>query len=168
MTSINKKATTLIIVLLDGIIGASWIISIRLMTGMDMGVATRLGTLSSFILMWVVMMAAIMLPGIAPSVLKVAGANRHVWDVLMFIGSYLFVWALFGILVRMFYQSHGFVAACITAIAEGIYEVTPIKKRFRGCCCRKINSGFTFGLYCVGSTIGLMLMQIELGIMSVT
>jgi predicted metal-binding membrane protein len=31
-----------------------------------------------------------------------------------------------------------------------------------------VHSGFEFGLYCIGSSIGLMLMLVALGVMSVT
>jgi predicted metal-binding membrane protein len=49
------------------------VISAWLMTGMDMGVATQLGSPGFFAAAWVVMMAAMMLPGAAPAV-AVAGA----------------------------------------------------------------------------------------------
>jgi predicted metal-binding membrane protein len=166
MTSINKNATTFTIVLLAGIIGASWIISIRLMNGMDMGVATRLGSFIPFIVMWTVMMAAMMLPGISPAIVRIARTNSYIRKVLIFIVTYLVVWALFGVIVYFLYRPHDFTAAGITVIAAGIYELTPLKKNFRGCCYIKIDSGFKFGLHCVGCTIGLMLIQVELGIMS--
>jgi len=166
MMNTKTAAIAAVLTMTVSIITASWIISIRLMNGMDMGVATRLGTFVSFILMWVVMMAAMMLPGITPSVLKIAPGSGRIRIVLAFIGSYLVVWALFGSIVYMLYRPHGFLAAGLTVIAAGIYELTPLKKHFRGCCCMKINSGFIFGLYCVGSTVGLMLMQVELGIMN--
>ena len=35
-------------------------------------------------------------------------------------------------------------------------------------CSESLRSGVEFGLYCVGSSIGLMLMQVPLGVMSVT
>ncbi len=58
--------------------------------------------------------------------------------------------------------------AAAVAIAAGVYEFTPLKQRFRHCCRTSIHSGFEFGLYCVGSSIGLMLMLVALGVMSVT
>jgi predicted metal-binding membrane protein len=54
------------------------------------------------------------------------------------------------------------------AIAAGVYEFTPLKQVFRRRCCENVRSGFEFGLDCVGSCIGLMLMQVALGVMSVT
>src|SRR5712691_1634229 len=48
-----------------GLAAASWVAAAWLMTGMDMGPATRLGSFGFFITVWVVMMAAMMLPGAA-------------------------------------------------------------------------------------------------------
>ena len=48
---------------------ACWAVSIRQMSGMDMGTATRLGSFAFFIALWVPMMAAMMLPGAVPAVL---------------------------------------------------------------------------------------------------
>jgi predicted metal-binding membrane protein len=53
-------------------------------------------------------------------------------------------------------------------IAAGLYELTPLKEHFRQCCHQSAHSGFGFGLYCVGSSIGLMAALVVLGIMSVT
>jgi predicted metal-binding membrane protein len=46
--------------------------------------------------------------------------------------------------------------------------LTPLKRHFRRRCRESIRSGFEFGLCCVGSSIGLMLMLVVLGVMSVT
>jgi predicted metal-binding membrane protein len=61
------------------------------MNGMDMGVATRLDSFASFVALWVPMMAAMMLPGAAPAVLRRAHASGRVRAVLLFVGSYLAV-----------------------------------------------------------------------------
>jgi hypothetical protein len=66
------------------------------------------------------------------------------------------------------YRPHGSFAAGAIAIAAGVYEFTPLKPVFRRRCCENVRFGFEFGLYCVGSCIGLMLMQVALGVMSVT
>ncbi len=52
-------------------------------------------------------------------------------------------------------------------IAAGSYELTPIKRACRRRC-RESRSGFEFGLCCVGSSIGLMLILLALGLMSIT
>jgi predicted metal-binding membrane protein len=53
-------------------------------------------------------------------------------------------------------------------IAAGIYELTPLKQHFRRLCRESAGSGFEYGLCCAGSSIGLMLMLLALGVMSVT
>jgi predicted metal-binding membrane protein len=50
----------------------------------------------------------------------------------------------------------------------GFYELTPLKQHFRQRCRESIRSGFEFGFCCFGSSIGLMLMLVALGAMSVT
>src|SRR5438128_2226526 len=79
-----------------GLAAASWVVAVWQMHGMDMGVATRLGSFASFIAVWVVMMAAMMLPAATPTVLRRAHATGGVRAVPLFIGSYLAVWALVG------------------------------------------------------------------------
>lgn len=66
------------------------------------------------------------------------------------------------------YRPHGSFAAGAVAVAEGVYEFTTIKQYFRRRCRESVRSGFEFGLCCVGSCIGLMLIQVSLGVMSVT
>jgi len=150
-----------------GLAAASWGIAVWQMHGMDMGVATRLGSFAFFIAVWVAMMAAMMLPGAAPAVLRRAQAGGGVRAVPPFIGSYLAVWALVGVAVYALYRPHGSVAAAAVAIAAGVYELTPLKRHFRRRCRDDARSGFGFGLCCVGSSIGLMLMLVALGVMSV-
>ena len=150
-----------------GLAAASWGIAVWQMHGMDMGVATRLGSFASFIAVWVVMMAAMMLPGAGPAVLRRAQAGGGVPAVPLFIGSYLAVWALVGAAVYVVYRPHGSLAAGAVTIAAGLYEFTPLKRHFRRRCRDGVRSGFGFGLCCAGSSIGLMAMLVVLGIMSV-
>jgi predicted metal-binding membrane protein len=149
-----------------GLAAASWGIAVWQMHGMDMGAATRLGSFAFFIAVWVVMMAAMMLPGAAPAVLRLTQGNGGVRAVPLFIGSYLAVWALMGIAVYALYRPHGYVAAGVVVMAAGVYELTPVKRRFRRRCRDAFRSGFGFGLCCAGSSIGLMLMLLALGAMS--
>jgi predicted metal-binding membrane protein len=151
-----------------GLAAASWAIAVWQMHGMDMGVGTRLGSFASFIAVWVVMMAAMMLPAAAPAVLRRAQATGGVRAVPLFIGSYLAVWALVGVAVYALYRPHGSVAAGIVVIAAGVYEFTPLKRHLRRRCRERVRSGFQFGLCCAGSSIGLMAMLVALGVMSVT
>jgi predicted metal-binding membrane protein len=150
-----------------GLAAAAWLVAVGQMNGMDMGAATRLGSFAFFVALWVSMMAAMMLPGAAPAVLKRARASDRLRTVPLFLGSYLAVWTLVGVAVYALYRPHGSFAAGTVVIAAGIYELTPLKRYFRRRCRESVRSGFEFGLYCVGSSIGLMLMLVALGVMSV-
>ncbi|HEY5051472.1 MAG TPA: DUF2182 domain-containing protein [Acidothermaceae bacterium] len=150
-----------------GLAAAAWVIAVRQMNGMNMGVATTLGSFGFFVAVWVSMMAAMMLPAAAPAVLRRADASRRLRAVLGFVGSYLVVWTLVGIAVYALYRPHGSVAAGAVVIAAGAYEWTPLKRRCRRRCRERIRSGFAFGLYCVGSSIGLMLILVAVGVMSI-
>ena len=150
-----------------GLAAACWVVAIWQMRGMDMGTATQLGSFGFFAAVWVVMMAAMMLPGAVPAVLRRTHAGG-VRAVPLFIGSYLAVWALVGVAVYMLYRAHGYVAAAAVVIAAGAYEVTPLKLHFRRRCRDYLRSGFRFGLCCAGSSLGLMAMLVALGVMSVT
>jgi predicted metal-binding membrane protein len=150
-----------------GLAAASWVVALRQMNGMDMGVATPLGSLAFFVALWVSMMAAMMLPGAAPAVLRRAHAGG-VRAVPLFVGSYLAVWTLVGVAVYVLYRPHGSFAAGVVVIAAGLYELTPLKQHFRRRCRDSARSGFEYGLCCVGSSIGLMLMLVALSVMSAT
>jgi predicted metal-binding membrane protein len=117
---------------------------------------------------WVSMMAAMMLPGAAPAVVRRVQASGRVRAVPLFVASYLAVWALVGIAVYALYRPHGAVAAGAIVIVAGVYELTPVKQHFRQRCRATVRGGWDFGLCCVGSSIGLMLMLVAVGIMSIT
>ena len=150
-----------------GLAAASWAVTVRQMNGMDMGVATKLGSFAFFAALWAWMMAAMMLPGAAPAVVRRAQADG-VRAVPLFVGSYLVVWALLGVVVYALYRPHGAVAAGSVAIAAGVYELTPLKRYLRQRCRESARSGLGFGLCCVGSSIGLMVLLVALGVMSIT
>jgi predicted metal-binding membrane protein len=151
-----------------GLAAACWGIAVWQMNGMDMGTATQLGPFGAFIAVWAAMMAAMMLPGAAPAVLRRTQASGGVRAVPLFIASYLAVWALVGAAVYALYRPHGPAAAAAVVIVAGVYEFTPLKRHFRRRCRENISSGFGFGLCCAGSSIGLMAMLVALGVMSVT
>ena len=166
-TTTTTAATAAALTATLGLAAASWVVAVRQMNGMDMGVATQLGSFAFFVALWVAMMAAMMLPGAAPAVLRSAHA-RGVRTVPLFVGSYLAVWTLVGVAVFALYRPHGSFAAGALVIAAGLYELTPLKRHFRRRCRESFVSGFEFGLCCVGSSIGLMLMLVALSVMSVT
>jgi predicted metal-binding membrane protein len=168
MTSAWTTATAAALTATLGLAAASWVVAVRQMNGMDMGVATRLGSFAFFVAVWVSMMAAMMLPGAVPAVLRRVHASGRLRSVPLFVGSYLAVWTVVGVAVYALYRPHGSSAAGAVVIAAGIYEITPIKWHFRRCCREGVRSGFGFGLYCVGSSIGLMVVLVALSVMSVT
>ncbi len=169
MTSTGRDATTAAALTATlGLAAASWVVAVRAMNGMDMGVATRLGSFAFFVALWVSMMAAMMLPGAVPAVLRRARTGGWVRTVPLFVASYLAVWALVGVAVYAVYRPHGSLAAGVVAIAASVYELTPLKRSFRRRCRGSVRTGFAFGLHCVGSSIGLMLLLVALGVMSVT
>jgi predicted metal-binding membrane protein len=147
---------------------AFWVVTVERMDGMDMGVATELGSLPFFVAAWVPMMAAMMLPGAVPTVARRSRGHLPVLAVPWFVSSYLTVWTLVGLAVYPLYRPHGTAVAGVITIAAGLYELTPLKRDLRRRCRESVRSGLWFGLACVGSSSGLMLMLLALGAMSLT
>jgi predicted metal-binding membrane protein len=168
MTSIRTAPAAAVLTATLGLAAAAWVVAVQQMDGMDMGAQTELGSFAFFVALWVSMMAAMMLPGAVPAVLRHARADRRVRAVPLFVVSYLSVWTLVGVAVYAVYQPHGTSLAGALAIAAGLYEFTPLKQDCRRRCRETLRSGFELGLYCLGSSIGLMLMLVALGVMSVT
>jgi predicted metal-binding membrane protein len=168
MTSARAAAPAVALAATLGLAAASGVVAVRQMNGIGMGVATRLGSFASFVALWVPMMAAMMPPGAAPAVVRRVHASGRVRALPLFVGSYLAVWTLVGVAVYALYRPHGTFAAGAVVIAAGVHEFTPLKQHCRRRCRESVRSGFEFGLYCVGSSIGLMLMLVALGVMSVT
>jgi predicted metal-binding membrane protein len=165
----SRSATPVVVLIATlGLSALCWVVIVQQMSGMDMGTATQLGPFAVFVALWVVMMAAMMLPGAAPAVMKRARAEGRVRTVPLFVGSYLAVWALVGVLVYALYRPHGSSTAGAFVIAAGVYELTRLKGYCRKLCRESVRSGWDFGLYCVGSSIGLMLMLVALGVMNLT
>jgi predicted metal-binding membrane protein len=150
-----------------GVAAASWVVAIRQMNGMDMGVGTRLGSFAFFFVLWLLMMAAMMLPGATPAAWRYARASGRAGSVPLFVASYLAVWTLVGVAVYALYRPHGTFAAGVVVLGVGVYELTPLKQRFRRRCLDGVHSGLRHGLDCIGSSIGLMLLVVALGVMSV-
>jgi len=154
------------------------------MQGMDAGPGTDLGGLGWYLGIWVTMMAAMMLPSEAPAAVLVGRLTRGL-PTLIFLAGYLAVWTAYGLaayglfrLVTSFdtgwlaWDEGGpYVAGGVIA-AAGIYELTPLKQY----CLRRcrsphpdgpaFRSGVANGLFCVGSSGGLMAVLFALGVMS--
>ncbi|HEY1596315.1 MAG TPA: DUF2182 domain-containing protein [Thermoleophilaceae bacterium] len=119
------------------------------MAGMDAGPGTDPGTLGFFLTTWVVMMAAMMFPSIAPMVVAYAGLargrrERGLGDgrgaTPAFVASYLLLWALAGLLGYaalelgrglgggfLAWHHAGRYAAGAVLAAAAIYQFTPLK-----------------------------------------
>jgi predicted metal-binding membrane protein len=143
--SSSRQATALTATLALAL--ASWVVAVRQMDGMDMGVATELGSFALFIAVWVPMMAAMMLPGAAPALSKAIRIDGRALAAPLFAGSYLAVWTVVGLVVYALYKPHGtFVAGALT-VAAGVYELTLLKRACRRGCRERVRSGFEFGIY---------------------
>ena len=146
----------------------AWALAAQRMSGMDMGPQSELGSFGFFIGVWVLMMAAMMLPGAVPAVSKFMRAGGRALATPVFAGSYLAVWTFVGLAAFALYRPHGAATAGALTIAAGLYELTPLKRECRRRCRKTIRSGFRFGIYCFGSSVGLMVILLSLGVMSLT
>jgi predicted metal-binding membrane protein len=167
LTDRGATRTTAAALTMLGLAAASWVVAVAQMDGMDMGVATELGSLASFVALWVPMMAAMMLPGAVPAVSSFVRSDGRVLAAPLFAGSYLAVWTTVGLVVYGLYEPHGTAIAGVLIVAAGVYELTPLKQHFRRRCRESVRSGLEFGIYCVGSSLGLMVMLLALGVMGV-
>jgi predicted metal-binding membrane protein len=130
--------------------GASvtWVVAIDRMRGMDDGPGTDLGGLGWFLGVWVTMMAAMMLPSVAPVVLTFARVTEHrartrgaaVVPTWVFAAAYLAVWAAYGLVAYgvfrlvdaagpalLAWDSAGPYVAGGAVAAAGLYGLTPLK-----------------------------------------
>src|SRR3954470_5540545 len=84
-----------LIALLFALAGVAWWSTADRMAGMDEGPGTALGALGWFLGGWVVMMAAMMFPSVAPTVALYARMTRRRAPVasLVFAAGYLLTWA---------------------------------------------------------------------------
>jgi predicted metal-binding membrane protein len=167
LTDRGATRTTAAALTMLGLAAASWVVALRQMDGMAMGVATELGSFGFFVALWVSMMAAMMLPGAVPAVSRFVRVDGRMLAAPLFAGSYLAVWTIVGLVVYALYQPHGALVAGVLTVAAGVYELTPLKRGCRRRCRESVRSGFEFGIYCVGSSIGLMVMLLALGAMSI-
>jgi predicted metal-binding membrane protein len=166
--SVTRRPVALVPVFTVALAAACWFASVWQMRGMDMGSATSLGSPASFIGIWTSMMAAMMLPAALPAILAVVRVDSRFVAGLWFVASYLAVWLVFGIAVYGLYRQHGHAAAGGLTMLAGLYELTPLKRACRERCRELVSSGGRFGVYCIGSSAGLMLMLLALGVMNVT
>ena len=128
------------------------------MTGMDMGPTVPAS---------VSMMAAMMLPSAVPAIARRARERDGVIAAPLFAGSYLGTWALAALAMCLLYRPPGAVMAGALLVGAGLYELTPLKRECRRRCRQRVHSGLRFGLYCFGSSVGLMLVLVAVDVMSI-
>jgi predicted metal-binding membrane protein len=134
--------------LLFGAALVTWIVTVERMDGMDAGPGTDLGGLGWYVGIWVTMMAAMMLPSVAPMALifaKVARSRaergRARVPPWMFLSGYLVAWTLFGLLAYgifraieapdwgfLAWDAQGPIVAGAAIAAAGAYQLTPLKE----------------------------------------
>src|SRR6476660_3192619 len=89
-----------LVVVLFALAAAGWWWTADQMQGMDNGPWTHLGTLGWFLTVWIVMMAAMMFPSVAPTVALYSSITktRSPLSPVMFTTGYLVTWAAAGVL----------------------------------------------------------------------
>ncbi len=107
MTGTRTTARAAALSAMLGLAAVSWVVAVRQMNGMDMGVATELDSFAFFVALWVPMMAAMMLPGAVPAVSSLIRIDGRALAAPLFAGSYLAVWTMVGLAVYVLYQPHG-------------------------------------------------------------
>jgi predicted metal-binding membrane protein len=86
----------------------------------------------------------------------------------LFVASYVAVWLLVAAVLFELYRPPSHAAAGVLAIGAGLYELTPFKNECRRRCREATRNGVAFGLNCAGSSIGLMVLLLAVGAMSMT
>ncbi len=186
-----------LVAVLFALAGAAWWWTVGQMRGMDAGPWTSLGTFGWFLSVWIVMMAAMMFPSVAPTIAlysRMTGKSRLL--PVVFTGGYLVTWAGAGVIaftigvaashaaggVLSWGQAGRPVAGGILILAAG-YELTPLKNVCLGKCRSPLGTllgswrdgwsgalrmGAKNGAWCVGCCWALMASLFALGVMSVT
>jgi predicted metal-binding membrane protein len=186
-----------LVAVLLGLAALAWWSTIRAMAGMGANPGADLGTLGWFTAVWVVMMAAMMLPAVSPTVAlytrmtRRRGLNRP----LAFTSGYLIVWGAAGLAAYALYElgHHAFgaqlawhvggrwLSASVLA-AAAVYELTPLKNvclskcrsplgfllgAWRDGVAGAFTMGFKHAAWCLGCCWALMAALFALGVMSI-
>jgi predicted metal-binding membrane protein len=195
MSAVRTRLALVAVLLIAAALG--WLWSGEQMRGMDNGPWTGLGSFSWFLGVWVVMMAAMMFPSVAPTVALYSRMTRQRSALLplLFAAGYLLTWAIVGVLafgtgVALNSISHHLFAwdragrwtAGATLVAAAVYELTPLKDVCLGKCRSPLGSllgswrdgrtgalqmGAKNGAWCAGCCWALMASLFALGIMSI-
>jgi predicted metal-binding membrane protein len=187
-----------LVALLLALAGLAWWSTADRMAGMDAGPGTDLGALGWFLGVWVVMMAAMMFPSMAPTAALYARMTRRrgLDQPLLFATAYLLVWGAVGLLAygvfelgrtlfggALAWHSGGrWVAGGVLALTA-VYELTPLKDACLAHCRSPLAfllghwrdgrrgalaMGARHAVWCLGCCAGLMVALFALGVMSLT
>jgi predicted metal-binding membrane protein len=192
-----SRARLWVVALLFVLAGIGWWSTVDRMRGMDEGPWTGLGALGWFLGAWVVMMAAMMVPSVAPTVALYARMTRGRTRLapLLFALGYLLTWAAAGVLAFTIAKAGGRIVgdplawdragrwvAGATLIAAAAYELTPLKDVCLGKCrsplgfllgawrdgrVGALQMGAKHGAWCTGCCWALMASLFALGVMSI-
>jgi predicted metal-binding membrane protein len=94
----GDQAPAGVFLLLLGLTAAAWALTERRMGGMDAGPGTELGGLGWFAVTWTLMMTAMMLPAVAPTVAAYRGRAASPGATPTFAAGYLLAWLAAGLL----------------------------------------------------------------------
>jgi predicted metal-binding membrane protein len=185
-----------LIALLLALAAVAWWSTADRMAGMDAGPGTALGALGWFLGVWVVMMAAMMFPSVAPTVALYARMTRRRTPAasLLFAAGYLLTWTLAGLVAyglvelgraaagdALAWDRAGRWVADGTLVVAAVYELTPLKDVCLGKCRSPlgfllgswrdglrgaVDMGARHGAWCVGCCWALMASLFALGVMS--
>jgi predicted metal-binding membrane protein len=108
-----------------------------------------------------------MLPSAVPAIVRRARERDGALAAPLFAGSYVGTWALVAVAMCLLYRPPGAVTAGALVVGAGLYELTPLKRECRRRCRERVRSGLRFGVYCFGSSIGLMLVLVAVDVMSI-
>jgi predicted metal-binding membrane protein len=112
------------------------------------------------------MMAAMMLPGALPAIVRSAQADHARLAAPRFAASYVVVWFAAGLAIFTVYERPTPAVAAAIVAAAVLYELAPIARACRRRCRAERRSGLRFGGWCVGSSLGLMAAFVALDPMS--
>ena len=185
-----------LVALLVGVAGAGWWWTSVQMRGMDNGPWTQLGAFGWFLGVWVVMMAAMMFPSVAPTAALYARMTRarSAISPLLFVCGYLVAWAAAGAVAFavaavgrdatgdvLAWDRAGRWVAGATLLVAAAYELTPVKDVCLGKCrsplgfllgswrggrSGALRMGLAHGGWCLGCCWALMASLFALGVMS--
>ena len=199
-----QREQVLFLALLLMLAAASWALLIwlsRTAQTMSMGLTMGMGA-ALFLAVWVVMMVAMMFPATAPMNLAFARVQRErgsfgracvlPW---IFVGAYLLIWTLFGVLAYLGANAASELARTVPwfmlnaarigggiLVLAGIYQFTPLKRVCLEKCCMRQNflldgwrdgrvgafrMGLSHGLSCLGANWLLCVLLFPLGLMNI-